>query len=65
MNVYQEGSGKDTFVFMSGSGIAAPAYEIEEGEKRMSKQRLNLKYEVEIHGLIELFFSRNRIILIE
>lgn len=28
MNVYQEGSGKDTFVFMSGSGIAAPAYEM-------------------------------------
>lgn len=28
MNVYQEGSGKDTFVFMFGSGIAAPAYEM-------------------------------------
>lgn len=28
MNVYQEGSGKDTFVFMSGSGIAVPAYEM-------------------------------------
>lgn len=28
MNVYSEGSGKDTYVFMAGSGIAAPVYEM-------------------------------------
>lgn len=28
MNVYSEGSGKDTYVFMPGSGIAAPVYEM-------------------------------------
>ncbi|GAA3348650.1 alpha/beta hydrolase [Lysinibacillus sp. FSL M8-0216] len=28
MNVYQEGDGEDTYVFMAGSGIAAPVYEL-------------------------------------
>lgn len=28
INVYNEGSGEDTYVFMSGSGIAAPVYEM-------------------------------------
>ncbi|ATP40475.1 hypothetical protein CSE16_10675 [Solibacillus sp. R5-41] len=28
INVYNEGNGKDTYVFMSGSGIAAPVYEM-------------------------------------
>lgn len=28
MNIYSEGSGKDTYVFMAGSGIAAPIYEM-------------------------------------
>ncbi|MBT2672260.1 hypothetical protein J7E95_15650 [Streptomyces sp. ISL-14] len=28
INVYTEGSGEDTYVFMSGSGIAAPVYEL-------------------------------------
>jgi len=28
INVYQEGAGKDTYVFMAGSGIAAPVYEL-------------------------------------
>ncbi|WHY58696.1 alpha/beta fold hydrolase [Peribacillus simplex] len=28
INVYSEGSGEDTYVFMSGSGIAAPVYEL-------------------------------------
>lgn len=28
MNVYSEGSGEDTYVFMPGSGIAAPVYEM-------------------------------------
>ncbi|MBL4975037.1 alpha/beta fold hydrolase [Bacillus halotolerans] len=38
MNVYQEGSGKDTFVFMSGSGIAAPAYEMKGLYSKFSKE---------------------------
>lgn len=28
MNVYREGTGEDTYVFMAGSGIAAPVYEL-------------------------------------
>ncbi|WP_155590868.1 alpha/beta fold hydrolase [Lysinibacillus cavernae] len=28
INVYQEGAGEDTYVFMAGSGIAAPVYEL-------------------------------------
>ncbi|MFU2012661.1 alpha/beta hydrolase, partial [Bacillus pseudomycoides] len=28
INVYKEGNGEDTYVFMSGSGIAAPVYEL-------------------------------------
>ena len=28
MNVYREGAGEDTYVFMAGSGIAAPVYEL-------------------------------------
>ncbi|MHA6164987.1 alpha/beta hydrolase [Bacillus mojavensis] len=38
MNVYQEGSGKDTFVFMSGSGVAAPAYEMKGLYSKFSKE---------------------------
>ncbi|KOS68597.1 hypothetical protein AEA09_08575 [Lysinibacillus contaminans] len=28
INIYNEGSGEDTFVFMSGSGVASPVYEM-------------------------------------
>lgn len=28
MNIYREGAGEDTYVFMAGSGIAAPVYEL-------------------------------------
>lgn len=28
IHVYQEGTGDDTYVFMAGSGIAAPVYEL-------------------------------------
>lgn len=28
LHVYQEGAGEDTYVFMAGSGIAAPVYEL-------------------------------------
>lgn len=38
MNMYQEGSGKDTFVFMSGSGVAAPAYEMKGLYSKFSKE---------------------------
>lgn len=38
MNVYQEGSGKDTFVFMSGSGVAAPVYELKGLYSKFSKE---------------------------
>lgn len=39
MNVYEEGSGKDTFVFMSGSGVAAPVYEMKGGVPQVFKRK--------------------------
>ncbi|EEM18180.1 hypothetical protein bpmyx0001_9140 [Bacillus pseudomycoides DSM 12442] len=38
INVYKEGSGEDTYVFMSGSGIAAPAYELKGLYSKFSKE---------------------------
>ncbi|AIW84589.1 MULTISPECIES: alpha/beta fold hydrolase [Bacillus] len=38
VNVYNEGSGKDTFVFMAGSGIAAPVYELKGLYSEFSKE---------------------------
>lgn len=38
VNVYNEGSGKDTFVFMAGSGIAAPVYELKGLYSKFSKE---------------------------
>ncbi|MDP7978096.1 alpha/beta fold hydrolase [Bacillus sp. WLY-B-L8] len=38
MNVYNEGSGEDTYVFMSGAGIAAPVYELKGLYSKFSKE---------------------------
>ncbi|WP_242274195.1 alpha/beta fold hydrolase [Bacillus cereus group sp. BfR-BA-01310] len=38
MNVYSEGNGKDTYVFMAGSGIAAPVYEMKGVYSKFSKE---------------------------
>ncbi|HDR3345400.1 TPA: alpha/beta hydrolase [Bacillus cereus] len=38
LNVYNEGSGEDTFVFMAGSGIAAPVYELKGLYSKFSKE---------------------------
>ncbi|MEH7464022.1 alpha/beta hydrolase [Bacillus thuringiensis] len=38
INVYNEGSGEDTYVFMSGSGIAAPVYEMKGVYSKFSKE---------------------------
>ena len=38
MNVYNEGSGDDTYVFMSGSGIASPVYEMKGVYSKFSKE---------------------------
>lgn len=38
LNVYNEGNGKDTYVFMSGSGIAAPVYEMKGLYSKFSKE---------------------------
>ncbi|PEA54058.1 hypothetical protein CON64_15790 [Bacillus pseudomycoides] len=38
MNVYNEGSGEDTYVFMSGSGVAAPVYEMKGVYSKFSKE---------------------------
>ncbi|PEF21653.1 alpha/beta fold hydrolase [Bacillus pseudomycoides] len=38
INVYKEGSGENTYVFMSGSGIAAPVYELKGLYSKFSKE---------------------------
>lgn len=38
INVYIEGKGKDTYVFMAGSGIAAPVYEMKGLYSKFSKE---------------------------
>lgn len=38
MNVYNEGNGEDTYVFMSGAGIAAPVYELKGLYSKFSKE---------------------------
>ncbi|SFI81052.1 MULTISPECIES: alpha/beta fold hydrolase [unclassified Bacillus (in: firmicutes)] len=38
INVYNEGSGEDTYVFMSGAGIAAPVYEFKGLYSKFSKE---------------------------
>ncbi|MEI4803948.1 alpha/beta fold hydrolase [Bacillus sp. NPDC077411] len=38
MNVYNEGSGEDTYVFMSGAGMAAPVYELKGLYSKFSKE---------------------------
>ncbi|MCM3736750.1 alpha/beta hydrolase [Bacillus cytotoxicus] len=38
LNVYNEGNGEDTYVFMSGAGIAAPVYELKGLYSKFSKE---------------------------
>ncbi|WJE53702.1 alpha/beta hydrolase [Bacillus cereus] len=55
MNVYSEGSGEDTYVFMSGSGIAAPAYELKGLYSKFSKENKIAVIERAGYGYSDVF----------
>ncbi|EOP57963.1 hydrolase [Bacillus cereus VD136] len=55
INVYKEGSGEDTYVFMSGSGIAAPIYELKGLYSKFSKENKIAVIERAGYGYSEAF----------
>lgn len=55
MNVHNEGSGEDTFVFMSGSGIAAPVYELKGLYSKFSKENKIAVIERAGYGYSDVF----------
>ncbi|MED0981527.1 alpha/beta hydrolase [Bacillus paramycoides] len=57
INVYNEGSGKDTFVFMSGSGIAAPVYELKGLYSKFSKENKIAVMERAGYGYSDVFYD--------
>lgn len=55
INVYNEGSGKDTYVFMSGSGIAASVYELKGLYSKFSKENKIAVIERAGYGYSDVF----------
>jgi pimeloyl-ACP methyl ester carboxylesterase len=55
LNVYNEGNGENTFVFMSGSGIAAPIYEMKGLYRKFSKENKIAVVERAGYGYSEVF----------
>ncbi|PEM71236.1 hypothetical protein COL60_08070 [Bacillus pseudomycoides] len=55
INVYKEGSGEDTYVFMSGSGIVAPVYELKGLYSKFSKENKIAVIERAGYGYSEAF----------
>lgn len=55
INVYKEGNGEDTYVFMSGSGIAAPVYELKGLYSKFSKENKIAVIERAGYGYSEAF----------
>ncbi|PEI93426.1 hypothetical protein CN679_08030 [Bacillus pseudomycoides] len=55
INVYKEGSGEDTYVFMSGSGIAVPVYELKGLYSKFSKENKIAVIERAGYGYSEAF----------
>lgn len=55
INVYNEGSGEETFVFMSGSGIAAPLYEMKGLYSKFSKEQKIAVVERAGYGYSDVF----------
>ena len=55
MNVYNEGSGEDTYVFMSGAGIAAPVYELKGLYSKFSKENKIAVIERAGYGYSDVF----------
>ncbi|MFB6469608.1 alpha/beta hydrolase [Cytobacillus sp. Hz8] len=61
MNVYNEGKGKDTFVFMSGSGVAAPVYEMKGLYKKFSRSHKIAVVERAGYGYSDVFHDNRNI----
>lgn len=55
INVYNEGIGENTFVFMSGSGIAAPVYEMQGLYSKFSKENKIAVVERAGYGYSDVF----------
>ena len=55
INVYTEGSGEDTYVFMSGSGIAAPVYELKGLYSKFAKENKIAVIERAGYGYSDVF----------
>ncbi|ETT76204.1 putative hydrolase [Bacillus mycoides FSL H7-687] len=56
VNVHNEGSGKDTFVFMAGSGIAAPVYELKGLYSKFSKEnKISVIYLLLLKHILKTF----------
>ncbi|MGG4267824.1 alpha/beta fold hydrolase [Peribacillus simplex] len=55
INVYNEGSGKDTYVFMSGSGVAAPVYEMKGLYSKFAKENKVAVIERAGYGYSDVF----------
>ncbi|MEI5909093.1 alpha/beta hydrolase [Bacillus spongiae] len=55
IHVYKEGEGKETFVFMSGSGIAAPVYEMKGLYSKFSKENKVAIVERAGYGYSDIF----------
>ncbi|QDQ02706.1 alpha/beta hydrolase [Lysinibacillus fusiformis] len=55
INVYHEGNGKDTYVFMAGSGIAAPVYEMKGLYRKFSKENKIAVIERAGYGYSDVF----------
>ncbi|MGN4127924.1 alpha/beta fold hydrolase [Lysinibacillus sphaericus] len=55
LNVYNEGDGEDTYVFMAGSGIAAPVYEMKGLYSKFSKENKIAVMERAGYGYSDVF----------
>lgn len=61
LNVYNEGDGENTYVFMSGSGIAAPVYELKGLYSKFSKENKIAVVERAGYGYSEVFNDKRDI----
>lgn len=61
INVYEEGRGEETFVFMSGSGIASPVYEMKGLFSEFSKEHKVAVVERAGYGYSDLFHDERDI----
>lgn len=61
LNVYNEGDGENTFVFISGSGIAAPIYEMKGLYRKFSKENKIAVVERAGYGYSDVFDDKRDI----